>query len=112
MPDFILRANIDHYLELLDKSDLAVETRAMVVKLLIDEEDKLSHYHEQLEFVENHFARRHNRVNRLTNLRNGFADGSDDHKRADLVLENAEARHQLLDQFCHHMRTRVSSRGM
>jgi len=78
----------------------------------MEEEDKLSHYHEQLEFAEIHLAKSRERVSRLRNLRDGFADGSEDHTRADRVLENAKMRHQLLDQFCHRMRARVISRDI
>ena len=42
MPLFVFRANIDHYLELLNDADFPTERRATVVKLLIAEEDKLS----------------------------------------------------------------------
>ncbi len=84
MPDFIFRANIDHYLELLNDHELATDKRASVVKLLIEEEDKLGHHHEQLEFAEVRLAKYRNHVNRLTNLRNGFADGSEDRERAEL----------------------------
>ena len=43
MRDFIHRANIDHYLELLNDPGLTAEKGATIVKLLVAEEDKLSH---------------------------------------------------------------------
>ena len=112
MADFIYRANIDHYLELLYATDLATSKRGTILKLLIEEEDKLARYQEQLEFAEIRLAKSHDRVNHFRDLRDGFADGSDDRKRADSILENIEALHQLLDQFCHRIREQVKSRGI
>ena len=112
MPDFVYRANIDHYLEVLHDPNLPHEKRAIVVKLLITEEDKLSHYHEQLEFAEIRLANSRDRVNHVRNLRDGFADGSDERASADRLLENVKALHQLLDRFCHRMRAQVKSRGI
>jgi hypothetical protein len=66
MPDFIYHANIDHYLELLYDIDLATPKRAMVVKLLIEEEDKLARYQEQLEFAETRLAKSRDRVNHFS----------------------------------------------
>jgi hypothetical protein len=43
MDRFIARANIDHSLGLLSDGGCAREKRAMVTKLLIQEEDKLGH---------------------------------------------------------------------
>ena len=37
MDSFIARANIDHYIGLLNKDDLSPKTRATVTKLLIEE---------------------------------------------------------------------------
>ncbi|WP_316191038.1 hypothetical protein [Bradyrhizobium sp. SZCCHNS2096] len=51
MSDFVVKANIDHYLDLLDNHNIAHETRSIVTKLLIFEEDKLSYDLEQLEFA-------------------------------------------------------------
>jgi len=43
MDRYIGRANIDHYLSLLNGSDLMPQSRSTITKLLIAEEDKLSH---------------------------------------------------------------------
>ena len=40
---YVARANIDHFLGFLNDADLAPERRAVIVKLLIEEEDKLGH---------------------------------------------------------------------
>ena len=36
MPDSVFRANIDHFLETLDDSDLAPESYAAIVKRLVE----------------------------------------------------------------------------
>jgi hypothetical protein len=110
--DFVYRANIDHYLGLLNDPDLASETRATVVKLLVHEEDKLAYYEGQLTFVESLLADNRDLLNRLENSRDGFADGSKDRERADRSLENVKALHQLLDQFRHRVRARINLRGI
>jgi hypothetical protein len=65
MDRFIARANIDHYLGLLSDGDCAREKRAMVTKLLIQEEDKLGHDLEQVEFAEKKVADGRDRLNHL-----------------------------------------------
>src|SRR5262249_39399423 len=66
MDGFIARANIDHFLDLLKDGDLAPERRATIVRLLIEEEDKLGHDLEQLDFAE---SRAENGRRRLQQLR-------------------------------------------
>ncbi len=48
MDQFIARANIDHYLEMLKNNDISSHNRSMITKLLIEEENKLGRDHEQL----------------------------------------------------------------
>jgi hypothetical protein len=112
MDGFIARANIDHYLAVLSNNNLAPERRATATKLLIVEEDKLSHFQAQLEFAEIRRAESRDRVNRLRNWRDGLADGSAERADADRLLADVRAVHQLLDQFCHRMRERITSPGI
>jgi hypothetical protein len=62
MHRYIARANIDHYLDLLNSTDLSAEKRAILTKLLIEEEDKLSLDMEHLEFTERRAADGRERV--------------------------------------------------
>ncbi len=112
MERYVSRANIDHYLSILNSSDLTPQNRDTVVRLLLSEEDKLSHDLEQLEFAESRASNGRSRVNHLRNLRNSFVDGSMDRERADKLLQNFESLQQLLDRFCHRMRERVNARGI
>ncbi len=112
MDTFVARANIDHYLGLLDSRDLAPNKRPAIIKLLIEEEDKLSHHLEQLEFAEARFARCIQRMDHLTKLRDGFADGSTDRARAEMVLATFEVSYQLTEQFYRRMRERADGRGI
>ncbi len=52
MHRYIARANIDHYLHVLNSTDLTAQNRETVTKLLLGEEDRLSHDLEQLQFAE------------------------------------------------------------
>lgn len=106
---YIAHANIDLYLGLLHKDDIPPDTRAVISKLLIAEEDRLAHDLEQLEFAESRAAMGRDRVNHLRNLRNNFAAGSTDRVQADRLLANVEAVQHLVEHFCHQLRQRVSS---
>ena len=106
---YIARENIDHYLGLLDDADLSPERRDLVVKLLIEEEDKLSHDLEQLEFAESRAANGRDRLNRLKRNLDSFAEP--ERPMAERLIANFETLQQLLDGFCHHLRHKVNSRS-
>jgi hypothetical protein len=112
MDQYVARANIDHYLSLLNSTHLSPQNRDTISKLMLAEEDKLGHDLEQLEFAETRAARCRDRVNHFRNLREAFAEGSTDRTRADSMLAKFEAIHDLMEQFCHHMRGRVNSRRL
>ncbi|CCE12136.1 conserved hypothetical protein [Bradyrhizobium sp. STM 3843] len=112
MHRYVAQANIDHYLSLLHGGDLTADNRSTITQLLLGEEDKLSRDLEHLEFAESRAAESRDRVNRLRKLRDAFEEGSPDRAQADRVLANVEAIHKLMEQFCHHMRQRVNSRGL
>jgi len=109
MHRFIARANIDHYLGILN-SDVILETekRAAIVKLLITEEDRLSHDLEQLEFAEIRAADGRERLKRVRRLR----DAVDPLHRANAerLVANIEATQKLLESFSHRLREKVNSR--
>ena len=110
MDMFIARANIDHYLSILNSTHLSTANRATIIKMLVAEEDKLAHDLEQLEFAEGRTARCQGRVKHFRVMRDGLVDGSADHAQADRLLALAEETHQLMDQFCHQLRHKVSRR--
>ena len=112
MKNFIARANIDHYLDLLAKDDIPSNTRSVICKLLVDEENKLSHDLEQLEFAESRMARYRDRVDRLRHLRDRFADGSADRMKADGLLVDFEGFLAQVEAFCGHMRRKVNQRAV
>lgn len=109
MDKYIACANVDHYLSILNGTDLSPHNRSTVTKLLVEEEDRLGHDLAQLEFAETRAAKCLAQVNHFRNLRGAFAEGSDDRARADRMLANFEAIHELVDQFCHHLRLKVCS---
>ena len=110
MDRLIARANIDHYLSILNSTGLNAANRATIIKLLIAEQNKLARDLEELEFVEVRTAQCWERVIRFTNLRDGHVDGSADHKRVSRLLAAAEEIHQLMDQLCRQMREVVGPR--
>ena len=104
------KANIDHYLNLLNGGELTASNRNTLSKLLIVEEDKLGHDLEQLEFAENKAAKSPYQVNRIRKLRDAFVEGSLDRASAERVLTNFEAIHALMEKFCDRIREKINSR--
>jgi hypothetical protein len=109
MDNFIARANIDHFLELLD-GNLPSDSRSVITRLLVEEEDKLGRDLEQLEFAESRTAACRNRLSHLGRLQECFAAGSIDRAQAERLLDNSQAILQLMDGFCSHMREKVKAR--
>jgi hypothetical protein len=108
MDSFIARANIDHYLGLLNKDDLSPKTRATVTKLLIEETNGLANDFEQLEFAETRAASNRDRLN---HMRRKLDPSLPEHRvLAERLVANLEATQKLLDDFCHHLRTKVYNR--
>ena len=108
MDRFIARANIEHYLGLLSDGDCVREKRAMVTKLLIQEEDKLGHDLEQVEFAEKRVANGRDRLNHLRSR----LDLVPEQQRAEaerLVAIFEDVQH-LLEGFCHQMRDKINHR--
>jgi len=98
MHRFVARANVDHYLSILNSDViLGAEKRAAIVKLLIEEEDKLSHDLEQLEFAETRAANGRERLKRVRRLH----DAADPAHRANAeqLVANIEAI-KPLEGFC------------
>jgi len=112
MDNYIARANIDHYLELLRNDDTPPERRSVIAKLLIEEENKLSQSLEQLEFAETRLAAWRDRVNQLRRRRDSFAEGSAGHTRADGLLQSSESILTQVENFCRHMRKKVEGSGL
>jgi len=110
MPDFIYRANIDHFLGLLNVPGLAPDKRATIVKLLVTEEDRLSHYQEQLEFAESRAAKGRERLNDLRQKLETIDPSAAHRATTEKLVQTVEATQQLLDGFCHHLRSRLHSR--
>jgi hypothetical protein len=76
-----------------------------VTKLLIEEEDKLGHDLEQLEFAENRAADGRDRLNRLRSRLGSV--GAEHREQAERMVANFAAVQKLLDGFCHHLRVKV-----
>jgi hypothetical protein len=108
MDKFIARANIDHYLETLNNHDVSTRNRSLITKLLIEEEDKLGHDREQLEFAEDKALACRNRADRQRRLVDSFDPGSADWVQAERLLVNFESLAQFAERFCQQMRKRVS----
>jgi len=76
--------------------------------VLIEEEDKLSHDLEQLEFAERRVADGRERVNRVRNARDAFAFGTPEREKADRLLINVENIQTILEDTCHRLRGKVT----
>ena len=107
MDRFVARANIDHYLGLLNDPVLPPEKRATVTRLLIQEEDGLAHDIEQLEFAETRAASGRDLLN---HVRGKLDLTAPEHRaQAERLVANFEATQKLLDGFCHHLRNMVNN---
>ncbi len=112
MHQYVGRANVDHYLALLGRGDLTPHNRSTITKLLISEEDKLSHDLEHLEFAEAKAADGRERLNHIRKLREAFAVGTSEREQADRLLINAENIQTLLEDFCHRLRAKINAQGI
>jgi hypothetical protein len=110
MHRYVARTNIDHYIGLLSGRDLAPQSRRTITKLLVAEEDKLSHDLEHLEFAESRAATGRDRVNHQKTLRYSFVIGTAEREQAERLLVNFENLQTMLEDFCHLLRQRVNSR--
>lgn len=112
MQRFIARANVDHYLELLKGHAVPTQTRSVITKLLIEEEDKLGLDNEQLEFVETRAAACRARADRQRRLMDSFSPGSSEWVQAERLLVNFESLAQFVEGFCHQMRHKVNEHSL
>jgi hypothetical protein len=102
MHRFVARANVDNYISLLNADVLLnPEKRSTIIKLLITEEDKLSHDLEHLEFAQTRAARGRER---LKHLRDNATPKLRDN--AERLVANVEATQQLVEDFCRQLRAR------
>ena len=107
MPNFIFRANIDHCLSLLDDPHLPDAKRAAIIKLLIEEQDKLAHYQEQLDFAESRAANGRDRIERQRRSLDGIDPSDANRQEAERLLASFEEIQKLLEDFCHRLRAKV-----
>ncbi|MDE1933504.1 hypothetical protein [Bradyrhizobium sp.] len=108
MEKFVAHANIDHYLDLLNNGSVSSHNRSVINKLLIEEEDKLGHDQEQLEFAESRAAACRARADRQRRLLDCFDPGSTEWIQAERLLVNFESLAQFVEGFCRQMRRQVS----
>lgn len=108
MDEFVARANINHFLGLLDDTDLAPGRRGVITKLLIEEENKLGRDLEQLGFAEARAAEGRERLDRLRQtLERGVA--GPDRAFTERLIANAETTQRLLEKVCLQMRQNLNS---
>lgn len=111
MHRFVARANVDHFIGLLNGNDLTPDKRAAITKLLIAELDELAHDLEHLEFAEMKAAEGRDRVTRVRDTRNGHPFGTSEREQAEQLLISCENLQTMLEDFCHRLRQKVHSEG-
>jgi hypothetical protein len=110
MKDYVARANIDHYLALLNDDDgISADQRTVIGRLLIEEEDKLSRAQEQLDFALMRTASCRARTARLRKLRDSFIVGSAARADADKTLANFEVLLGMMDEACLRLRAETQA---
>ena len=105
---YIARENIDHFIELLNGDSLAPDRRAVITRLLMDEEDKLGHDLEQLDFAETRAAK----GRELLNHAQAQLAKCHPHQRPQMerLVQNFAALQMLLDGFCNQLERKANSR--
>ena len=111
MHRFIARANVDHFIGLLNGSDLTTDKRTDITKLLIAELDKFAHDLEHLEFAEKKAAEGRERVNHVRGIRNGHPFGTTEREQAERLLVSCENLQTVLEDFCHRLRGKINAPG-
>jgi hypothetical protein len=106
--DFITRANIDRYLELLRDPDLVSGKRAAVVKILIEEEDRLSKLQENLELAERRATRGRELLDQ-SRARLCSSPHLTDHAQAVRLVSTLKSIQHLPDHFCHQPRSAANA---
>ncbi|QOZ54658.1 hypothetical protein [Bradyrhizobium sp. CCBAU 53338] len=109
MHRFIARANVDHFIGLLNGNDLTTDKRTGVTGLLIAELDKLAHELENLEFVERKATEGRDRVNLVRNARNGHPFGTTEREHAERLLIGCENLQTVLEDSCRRLRAKINS---
>ena len=113
MDKLVSLTKVDRFLESLKRDCLIAEARALRMKLLIDEEDKLGRDLERLELAFSRIRSGKWHVLRIRKLRNRFACGSEARKRAEqLLITTIETQQWLKSTYeelrCKHLK-KVSS---
>jgi hypothetical protein len=111
MSPYVARANVDHFLGLLQRNNVSPQNRDVITRLLIAEEDKLGHDREHLAFAESRLARGRERVAEIKSLQKIFASGTREREEADKLLVDVENMLTLLDDFCNRLRAKVDMGG-
>ncbi|MBR0733271.1 hypothetical protein G6321_00023835 [Bradyrhizobium barranii subsp. barranii] len=110
MHRFIARANVDHYLGILNGTNLTPQHRSTTMALLIAELDKLSEDAEHLGFAESKLACSRDQVTRAASIRDSVAAGTSEREHAERHLVHLENIHTVIDNFCHRLRNKIASR--
>lgn len=104
---FVTRANIDHFLKALWDDGLPAEKRAIITKLLIEEQNKLSHDLEQLQFAEDRVLAGRKRLEHLRSKSNDPRSDPAGRSHASRLLATMEETQRLLEEFCEQLRRKV-----
>jgi hypothetical protein len=87
MDKFVARENIRHFRDRLE-TETDPNTRTLLRRLLVQEEDKLGHNSEALREIEDHIARAKEHVNRQQTLVASIESDGHDAKHALMLLNN------------------------
>ncbi len=109
MDNYITRANIDHFLSVIEDSHLDPGTRAVAVRLLRRQLDKLSVRPDQLEFAESKVTDGQVHLNKAKRMRDGLADPTA-RAEADGFVATLTKVQELLKACCERLRAE-NSRG-
>ena len=107
MDRFVVRQNIDHFIELL-RVEVVPETRHSRNSLLIEEENQLARDLEHRQVAESRAAKLREQYNRMARIRDGLQDGSDQREAADRMLVTFQVTLTLADGACERLRQQAN----
>jgi hypothetical protein len=109
MKMFVMHANADNYIALLNHADLPSQDRSTITKLLIQTMNELARDLAHLDFVDTRVAAGRDRVRQMRTLRDSCAHGSSEREQAERLLVNFENLQTVMEDAQHRLRAKVIS---
>ena len=111
MKMYVMHANVDDYIALLNHADLPSQDRSTITRLLIQTINELARDLAHLEFIDTRVAAGRDRVRQMRTLRDACAHGSSQRKQTERLLVNFENLQTVMEDALHRVLAKVTSRS-